>query len=149
MTPISGRISCAFMMCYGVGDFVIVLVNGELIQTMGAMIQPASLMVWCLLVVPVVILTIFLHRRYQQIRNEIMIVRPADSMKDNSDGKAGEGTSPEIIVEDDGKKTDCQDFPAMADGYSNSVPSQSAVSTVSSVGSDIPSADELREYEAK
>ena len=147
MTPISGRISCAFMMCYGVGDFVIVLVNGELIQSFGAMIQPVGPMVWCLFVVPVVILTISLHRGYQQIRNEI--IRPAGSVKDNSDGKAGEGTFPEIIVEDDGKETDCQDFPAMADGYSNSVPSQSAVSTVSSVGSDIPSADELRGYETK
>ena len=38
VTPVTGRISCIFMMLCGAGDFVIVLVNGKLIQMYGAQV---------------------------------------------------------------------------------------------------------------
>merc|ERR1711978_184194 len=52
VTPVSGTISCILMMMFGAGDFLIVFVNGELIQKYGAMIQPAAISVYCLLMVP-------------------------------------------------------------------------------------------------
>jgi len=72
ITPISGMISCSFMMLYGAGDFLIVFVNGELIQTYGAVIQPVAISGYCLLIVPVVMVTILLHRRYLRLQSEII-----------------------------------------------------------------------------
>jgi len=72
VTPVSGTISCILMMMLGAGDLLIVFVNGELIQKYGAMIQPAAICVYCLLMVPALILTIVLHRRYKRIQKAII-----------------------------------------------------------------------------
>ena len=72
ISPISGSISCIFMMLYGAGDFLIVFVNGELIATYTAMIQPAAISGCCLLSLPVVTLPIFLHRRDERIQTSIV-----------------------------------------------------------------------------
>lgn len=72
VTPVSGTISCILMMMYGAGDFLIVFVNGELIQKFGAMIQPAAISGYCLLMIPLLALTMVLHRRYQRIQKEII-----------------------------------------------------------------------------
>lgn len=72
ITPINGVISCAFMMLYGAGDFLVVFVNGELIQKFGAVIQPLPLSSYCAGIIPVLFMTILLHRRYQNIRSAII-----------------------------------------------------------------------------
>jgi len=61
------------MLMFASGDFLIVFVNGELIEHYGAMIQPAAICSYCILMTLLLALTMFLHRRYQQIRAEIML----------------------------------------------------------------------------
>jgi len=72
ITPVSGTISCLFMMFCGAGDFLIVLVNGELIQYYGARVQPASISAYCLFGIPVFALTFFLYRKYQYLQDDIV-----------------------------------------------------------------------------
>lgn len=40
VTPVTGVISCIFMAFCGAGDFLVVLVNGKLIQIYGAQVRP-------------------------------------------------------------------------------------------------------------
>jgi len=85
VTPISGTISCIFMMLYGAGDFLIVFVNGELIQKYGAMVQPAAISAYCLVVLPVLALTVYLYNRYQRLQAGI-IGKPISSVSNTSEG---------------------------------------------------------------
>merc|ERR1719412_3048695 len=73
VSPVSGIISCIFGITFSSGDFLIVALNQELMQKYGAMIQPAAVCTYCLLMVLLLALTMFLHRRYQRIRTEIMV----------------------------------------------------------------------------
>merc|ERR1719361_1450959 len=72
ITPVNGTISCLFMMFWGAGDFFIVFANGELIEKYGAMIQPAAISMYSALVIPILALTIWCHRRYQRIQTRIV-----------------------------------------------------------------------------
>merc|ERR1712217_149461 len=73
VSPVSGIISCIFGITFSSGDFMIVSVNQELMQKYGAMIQPVAICTYCLLMALLLALTMFLHRRYQRIRTEIMV----------------------------------------------------------------------------
>jgi len=74
VTPYSGTISCVFIMCYGIGDTLIVMANGELIQIFGAFIQPVPILVACLFGCPLLALTLFLRQRYIQIQELVISV---------------------------------------------------------------------------
>ena len=68
VTPYSGFISCIFIMLYGIGDTLIVMINGELIEIYGAFIQPVPILVASLMGCPILALTLFLYGKYIRIQ---------------------------------------------------------------------------------
>ena len=132
-SPITGAFSCFFMLFYCIGEFASISVNNALIDQIGARMQPAAIASFCLFLLPIIILTIYMHRQCQQIQTEI--IRAVESRTGKHDDKAED-------------EMDSQHLPAMSDGYSNSLTAQSFLSA-SSVCSEVLSADELREYESK
>merc|ERR1712087_561083 len=68
VTPYSGSISCVVIMFYGIGDTLIVMANGELIEIYGAWIQPVPILVACLCGCPILALTLFLYKKYIHIQ---------------------------------------------------------------------------------
>merc|ERR1719228_2646682 len=81
ISPITGTSSCLFMLFYCIGKFASISVNDALINRFGVRIQPAVIASFCLFLVPIIIVTMCLHQRYQQIRTEIILERESWSGK--------------------------------------------------------------------
>ena len=144
ISPITGTSSCLFMLFYCIGKFASIFVNDALINRFGARIQPAVIASFCLFLVPIIIVTMCLHQRYQQIRTEVILELESRSGKqEDKEAAPAEETKTQFS-----KEMVPQDSPATSDGGSNSVTPQSTLSA-SSVVLEIICADELREYEAK
>lgn len=124
ITPVTGRISCIFWLIFGVGDFLIVFVNGKLIQILTPNIQPVSIAIICVTFVPILTLTIYLHRQYLSLESQIInLEAKATAAKDTKD------TMDTAQVEE----TEVVGVPSMNDGYSNSCSAYSVQSTTASV----------------
>merc|ERR1719295_2072588 len=70
ITPYTGTVSCAFIMLYGLGDLLIVIVNGKLIDMFGAFIQPVSILAITVVIgCPLLALTLCLFEKYTKMRD--------------------------------------------------------------------------------
>jgi hypothetical protein len=134
ITPVSGGISCIFMMLYGAGDFLIVFVNGELIQKYGAMIQPAAICAYCLFVIPVVAVAVCLYRRYQRVQAEIVGISKCITIASHVvvEGKSQQSPSDVASTATTSTATPSSIASEGIDAESNHSPSSSAQSAVRS-----------------
>ena len=63
--PVTGFVSGAFNICVGLGDVLIVLLMGELVELFGVSVQPIPLVVLCVVQIAIIALTTALFRRYK------------------------------------------------------------------------------------
>merc|ERR1719361_305808 len=134
ITPINGTISCLFMMFCGAGDFLIVFANGELIQKYGAGIQPAAISMYSALVIPILALTIWCHRRYQRIQTRIVNYSTVSQLEMESPSAVIErkATPYHKVEEFSGTKTTTLELQLDAEGSNRSSISVHSVSSVHS-----------------
>ena len=91
---VNGFISCCALALYGVGAFVIVWVNGVVIEHHGVRYIPITLLIGLVLGVPVLLCWTFLHRKYMKIQSAIINSTPTSVPQVNDHVESGEYSSP-------------------------------------------------------
>lgn len=75
--PISGFVAGAFTICLGLGDVLIVLVMGELVELFGVSVQPTPLVALCVVQIGVIGITAALFRKYKAYEATVLVAIPS------------------------------------------------------------------------
>ena len=80
IVPINGFAAGAFTICLGIGDLLVLLLMGEVIDIFGVSVQPMPLVALCVLQIAILGLTAILYRRYKAHEARVLQASPKYKM---------------------------------------------------------------------